>query len=211
MLAQCEPVELAVGAILCETGESFSHAYFPVTGNISLINVIDGPRLFETESISSEGMLGASLILGINRALQRGIVQTPCLAIRIKAELLQAAAQSHPALSHILQGYLYVALLGLLQTISCIRFHEVAKRLPRALLLAHDRSQTDCLPLTHLQLAEILGVQRGAITIAAVKLQRKDIIRYSRGNITIVDRKGLEAKSCRCYQASIENYANLLR
>jgi len=211
VLAQCEPVEIAVGEILCETGESFSHAYFPVTGNISLINALDGHRPFETESIGSEGMLGASLILGINRALQRGIVQTPCMAMRIKAEILQAAAQRYPALSHILQSYLYVALVELLQTISCTRFHEVAKRLPRALLLAHDRSQTNCLPLTHLLLAEILGVQRGAVTIAAVKLQRKGIIRYSRGKITIVDRKGLEAKSCRCYQASIENYASLLR
>lgn len=210
MLAQCEPVELAVGAILCDTGDSFSHAYFPVTGNISLLNTLDDHRPFETESIGSEGMLGASLILGINRALQRGIVQTPCLAMRIKAEILQAAVQRHPELSHILQGYWYVALLGLLQTISCIRFHEVAKRLPRALLLAHDRSQTDCLPLTHLQLAEMLGVQRGAITIAAVKLQRKGIIRYSRGNITIVDRKGLEAKSCGCYETSIKNYMNYL-
>lgn len=210
MLAQCERVEIAVGETLCEAGEPFNHAYFPVTGNISLFNGLDGYRPFETESIGSEGMLGATLILDINRAPQRGVVQTPCLALRIRANVLQMAVQKNPELNRILQGYLYVVLMELLQTTSCIRFHVVARRLPRTLLLAHDRAKTDCFPLTHALLAEILGVQRGAVTIAAVKLKREGIIRYSRGKITILDRKRLEARSCRCYETSIENYAKLL-
>lgn len=210
VLVQCEHIEVAVGKILCEAGEPFKYAYFPITGNISMVNALDGHQPFETESIGNEGMLGPNLILGINRAFQRGIVQTPCLALRMKAGALQEAAQRHPAFGRILKGYLYVVLVKLLQTISCSRFHDVARRLPRALLVAHDRAQTDCLPLTHLLLAETLGVQRGAVTIAAVKLQREGIIRYSRGKITILDRKGLEAKSCGCYEASIENYASFL-
>lgn len=210
LLAQCERIEIAEGKTLCETGEPFNYAYFPLTGNISLLNALDGHQPFETNSIGNEGMLGATLILGINRASQRSVVQIPCLALRIKAKVLQVAVQKYPPLNRILQDYLYVVLVELLQTTSCIRFHGVARRLPHILLLAHDRARTDCFPLTHALLADILGVQRGAVTIAAVKLKKEGIIRYSRGKITILDRKRLEARSCGCYETSIENYAKLL-
>jgi CRP-like cAMP-binding protein len=128
----------------------------------------------------------------------------------MQAKALQAALQSQPALFRILQGYLYVVLAELLQTTGCVRFHAVGKRLARALLLAHDRAQTDQLPLTHQLLADMLGVQREAVTLAAIKLQREGLIRYSRGKISILDRKGLEAASCGCYGASIENNGGLL-
>lgn len=210
VLAQCEHVELAFGTVLCEAGEPFEYAYFPLTGNISLVKTLVGHEPFETESIGREGMLGAVLILNINRAPQRGIVQTQCQALRMKAKGMRAALRGNPALCRILERYLYVVLAELSQTTSCIRFHDVGKRLARGLLLAHDRAQTDHLPLTHQLLADMLGVQRGAITIAAIKLQREGIIRYSRGKISILNRERLEATSCGCYGASIENYADIL-
>ncbi len=210
VLAQCERVELAPGTVLCEAGEPFKHAYFPLTGNISLVKTIPGHDPFETESIGNEGMLGTALILGVNCAPQRGIVQTPCLALQMITGEMKAALHRHPALGRILQRYLYVVLAELSQTAGCIRFHDVGNRLARGLLLAQDRLPTDYLPFTHQFLADMLGVQRGAVTIAAMKLQRQGIIRYSRGKISILDRGGLEAASCGCYGASIENYTTIL-
>lgn len=210
VLNRCEAVELAVGTVLCEAGESFEYVYFPITGAISLVTQIASHKPFETESIGFRDMLGATLILNISHAPQRGIVNTPCRVLRIKARELQAEIQNHPALFRTLQRYLFFVLTELLQTTACVRFHEVEKRLAHSLLLAHDNARADHLHLTHLLLADMLGVQRGAVTIAAVKLQREGIIRYSRGNISILDRQGLEGKSCECYAASLRNYSNML-
>lgn len=210
VLALCELVELETGTILCEAGDCFSYAYFPVIGNISLVKILVGHEPFEAESIGSEGMLGTALILGVNRVSLRGVVVTPCLALRMSAKSLVLATQSSPEFFRVLQRYLYVVLAELLQTTACIRFHDVSKRLARLLLMTHDRAQGDHLFLTHLLLADALGVQRGAVTIAAMKLQRRGIIRYSRGKISILDRKKLEQASCECYSATKENYASIL-
>lgn len=209
VLAQCERVDLAFGTILCEAGEPFQYAYFPLTGNISMGSSLVGHESFETEGIGRDGMLGAALVLNVNRAPQRGIVQTRCLALRLSARSMRAALRDYPALFRILQRYLYVVLAELSQTVGCIHFHDVGKRLARGLLLAHDRARTDHLLLTHQLLADMLGVQRGAITLAAIKLQDEDIIRYSRGKISILNRRKLEAASCGCYGASIEHYASI--
>lgn len=210
VLTQCERVEIAFGAQLCEVGEPFEYAYFPISGCISLVKTMPGHDPLETECIGSEGMLGAVLILDINRAPQRGVVKTPCVALRMDTKRMRTVLQRHPALIRILQRYLYVVFSELSQTAGCIHFHEVGSRLARGLLQAHDRSATDQLPLTHQLLADMLGVQRGAVTIAAIKLQREGIIRYSRGKITILDRKRLEESSCGCYGASVASYASIL-
>lgn len=210
VLNQCVPMNLKVGTVLCEAGEPFQYAYFPVTGRISLMNPISGHQAFETLSIGRMGMLGSTLILGASQAPQQGIVQTSCLALRMEAQSLQAALQSHPAFLHTLQRYLFVVVTELLQTTACVRFHDAGQRLARQLLLAHDHAGADHLLLTHQRLADLLGVQRGAVTIAAFKLQKQGIIHYSRGKIVILDRQGLEAKSCECHAASIKNHDRLL-
>ncbi|MFE8071346.1 Crp/Fnr family transcriptional regulator [Marinobacteraceae bacterium S3BR75-40.1] len=205
MLAHCECVELAAGTVLCDVDEPFEHAYFPITGNITLLTTVAGHPSFETQGIGREGMLGVNLILEVNRSPQRGIVQTPCLALRLEAERLRAAIRCHPALRRILQRYFSVVVGELLQTVGCIRFHNVGPRLARGLLLAHDRAPTAALPLTHRILAKMLGVQRGAVTLAALKLQEDGVIRYSHGRIAIIDRTALEAAACECYGTSIGN------
>ncbi len=210
VLAQCERIEADFGAVLCDRGEPFEYAYFPIVGSISLVNTLPGHDSLETESIGCEGMLGAVLVLDINRAPQRGVAQTPCVVLRMDATTMQAALQRYPALFRVLQRYLYLLFSELSQTAGCIHFHEVERRLARGLLHAHDRDQADQLHLTHQRLAKMLGVQRGAVTIAACKLQREGIISYSRGKISILDRKRLEASSCRCYDASVANYAAIL-
>lgn len=199
ILEQCELVELELGTVLCEAGEPFEYAYFPVTGTISLVRDLVGREPFETESIGREGMLGTALILDINRAPQRGIVQTPCQALRMEAGEVQAALHSHAAFSRILQRYLYVVVEELSQSTGCIRFHDVGQRLARCLLLAQDRTRTDNLPMTHQTLANMLGVRREGVTEAAVKLKKLGVIRYRRGHIEVLDRPGLEQLSCECY------------
>lgn len=199
LLMMCESVELTLGAVLCEAGEAFEWAYFPVTGSISMFETLNGNELLETASIGREGMLGAGLILNVNRSFQKGIVQTSCLAQRIKARKLQTAKQIYPALNGVLQHYLYVVFAEMSRTVSCAHFHDVGMRLARALLQAQDRAQTDHIQLTHQALAGMLGVQRGAVTIAASKLQREGIIRYTRGKVSILKRAKLEASSCDCY------------
>lgn len=209
-LNQCERIELEGGTVLCEAGEPLEHAYFPIVGNISLVNAIAGHQAFDTGSIGNMGMLGVTLLLGVNRAPQRGVVQTSCLALRITASRLQAMLKWDPALFRILQQYLFVVLADLSQTTGCIRFHDAGKRLARTLLLSQDHTRTSHLNLTHQLLADMLGVQRGAVTIAASVLQQEGIIRYSRGKISILDREALEAKSCECYAASIKNHTSIL-
>lgn len=207
VLALCERVELERGMILCEAGQPFTYAYFPLTGTLSLLRELAGHEPFETESIGREGMLGRALVLDINRAPQRGVVQTPCVALRMDVGTLREALQRHVALSPVLQRYLYAVLEELSQSKGCVHFHDVGKRLARGLLVARDRARADHLSLTHQMLARMLGVQRGAVTIAAIKLQRDGIIRYSRGKISILDHKALEAASCGCYSANLENPA----
>ncbi|WP_439509622.1 Crp/Fnr family transcriptional regulator [Marinimicrobium koreense] len=205
VLAQCDRVDIAMGTVLCKAGDPFRHVYFPISGSVSLIRTLNGQDTLETESIGSEGMLGAVLVLNINRATQLAVVQMPCVALRMTGARMRAALKSHPALLRVMQRYLYVVLLELSQSACCLHFHEVGNRLSKALLQAHDRSTTDQLSLTHQRLAGMLGVQRGAVTIAAIKLQREGIIRYSRGKITVLDRKRLESSSCSCYNESLNN------
>lgn len=209
VLAHSERLELPIGTVLCDASEPFEHAYFPIAGNITLMTTLAGHRPFETQSIGREGMLGANLILEVNHSPQRGIVQTPCLALRLEAERLRVAIRRYPALRCILQRYFSLVVGELLQAVGCIRFHDVGQRLARSLLLAHDRAPTATLPLTHRILAEMLGVQRGAVTIAALKLQQSGVIRYSHGKIAIIDRTALEAAACECYGASIGNLESI--
>ncbi len=209
--ALCDTVELPVGTVVCVAGSPFEFVYFPISGSISLLRSIDGHEPFVTENIGSEGMLGAVLILGVNQAHQRGVVQTPCLALRISSDRVDGLLDAYPALLAILQRYLYVVLGQLSQSTGCVRFHDVESRLARGLLVAHDRVRSDDLPLlTHKLLAELLGVQRGSVTIAAAHLQRQGAIRYSRGRIAVLDREKLEVAACGCYQESIEDYESLL-
>lgn len=211
VLGRCDTVDLKVGTILCQAGEPFDYMYFPISGSISLVTSLVDHKPFETENVGREGMLGVGLMMAGNRALQRGVVQAPGVALRIKRKMVQKALSDSPALLHILQRYSQIVIAELSQTIGCVRFHSVKGQLARRLLLAHDRVRPDELPLlTHQSLGDMLGVQRGSITISAASLQRNGIIRYSRGSIAILDRERLEAAACSCYQTSLEKYTDLL-
>lgn len=209
-LAHCQRVHLTFGDILCQPGEPFAHVYFPLTGFISLVATVSHHEPLEMGLIGNEGVLGATLALDIDTVPLRGIVQGSGTALRVAVSRFQIELREAPALQRVLKRYLYVLMAQLAQTAACTRFHEVDARLARWLLMTHDRAHADHFHLTHKFLAAMLGVRRSGVTIAAGALQRRRLIRYARGRISILDRAGLEAAACECYDAVIEDYARLL-
>lgn len=208
-LALCEPVDLTFGEMLCEAGQPVHHVYFPLSGFISLVSTTIDHRPLEMGLIGSEGMLGATLVLGINDAPLRAVVQGSGSAFRIEAAQLREGLRDSQAMHRMLSRYVYVSMAQLAQTAVCNCFHEVEARLARWLLMTHDRAHGDRFQLTHQFLADMLGVQRSAVSIAAGTLQQRGLIHYTRGDITIHDRHGLEAASCECYQAMVTNHVRL--
>jgi hypothetical protein len=203
----CETVELIFGTALCEPDQPIAHVYFPLTGFISLVKTVETHQPLEIALIGNEGMLGATLALGVDIVPLRGIVQGSGAALRMSAPQLHSDLRDCPALLGVLNRYLYVMMAQLAQTAACTHFHEIEARLVRWLLMTHDRAHADHFHLTHKFLADMLGVQRSAITIAAGALQKRNLIHYTRGEISILDRRGLEATACVCYKAVIDDYA----
>jgi CRP-like cAMP-binding protein len=210
ILKRCEPTELVFGTTLCEPSQPFQHVYFPLSGFISLLITIDGHQPLETALIGNEGMLGATLALGVNTAPECAVVQGAGTALRMTVAQCQMELRNSTSLLRIFNRYLYVQIAQLSQTGACTHFHKIEPRLVRWLLMTHDRAHADHFYLTHEYLADMLGVRRSSITIAAGALQRRNLISYSRGEITILDRKGLEAASCECYDIMSDHYARLL-
>lgn len=210
LVAACERVELHFGQIVCEKDQLFTHVYFPLTAIISKVAEVSKHPPLGMVQIGNEGMLGATLILGVKVAPLRGIVHVPGSALRMDVKTFQGFLRDVPGLNLVLGRYLYLLLEQISQTAACTRFHEVETRLVRWLLLTHDRAHADHFHLTHQLLADMLGVQRSAVTIAAGVLQQKQLISYSRGEITIMNRAGLEAICCECYAVVEADYQRLI-
>lgn len=202
-------VHLNFGEILCEPDGNYKHVYFPTSGFISLVSTIGKHPPLEMGLIGNEGMLGVTMVLGVAAAPLRGVVQGEGSALRLSAQHLGAEVRRSAPLARTLSRYLYVLMAQLTQTAGCTRFHEIESRLSRWLLMTHDRAHSDHFHLTHQFLADMLGVQRSAITIAAGGLQSRKLIRYTRGEITILNRRGLENTACECYEAVIRDYAQV--
>jgi CRP-like cAMP-binding protein len=211
LLALCEPVQLVFGACLSEPGDRIRHVYFPTGGFISLISSIDGRSRLEVGLVGAEGMLGVSLLVGVKDAPLRALVQGAGPALRIEAGEFSRALRRSSALRQSLGRYLYVLMSQLAQMAACTRFHVVEARLARWLLMTRDRARSNEFNLTQEFLAYMLGVRRVGVTRAARSLQRRKLIRYSRGKMTILDSRGLARASCECYAAATDMYERLLR
>jgi CRP-like cAMP-binding protein len=208
LLANCDPVDLVAGDSLAEPGDAVRHAFFPIDSFISLITALDGAYL-EVGLVGDEGMVGSSLILGAPVSPLRALVQGAGRVWQLDAATFTRELERSPALRRVLNRYLYVLLGQLSQTAACTRFHFVEARLARWLLMTRDRAHSNGFRITHEFLAYMLGVRRVGVTRAASALQRRDLIRYSRGSLEILDPSGLESAACSCYASDRATYAGV--
>jgi CRP-like cAMP-binding protein len=209
-LAGCETIELAFAEVLYTPNERLNQVLFPITGFISLIMPVDDSASLEVGMVGNEGMFGIPLALGVDVSPVRAVVQGAGSALRMDAAHFCRELRRSERLQREIARYVVVHLTQLAQTAACTRFHVVEARLARWLLMTQDRAHADAFHVTQEFLALMLGVRRVGVTKAAGALQKRRLIHYSRGDITVLDRRGLKAASCGCYKADRESYDRIL-
>lgn len=207
LLPQLESVTLQLMDVLYESGEPIKYIYFPNEGLISLLVIMEEGTPREVGLIGHEGMLGVAVVLGMNATPTRALVQMPGSAMRMKANALRVELKRGGAMQNMLQRYSHALFTQVAQSAACTGSHEVGKRLSRWLVMTHDRAPGDEFAMKHEFMAMMLGVTRAVVTRAAGKLQREEMISYTRGQVTILDRRRLEATACECYAVVKAEYA----
>jgi CRP-like cAMP-binding protein len=200
LLPALKRVRLDSGAVLCEIGDVMRQAYFPLSGIISLLSITEDGSTIEVAAVGNEGMIGLPLILGSSMTPYRVLVQLTTDVLKIAPDALAREFRSGGNLHKLLLHYTHTLLCQLAQSAVCHRFHTVEQRLCRWLLASRDRVHSDRFPLTQELISHMLGIPRTNVTMTAQRLQRKNLIRYKRGEIIIVDQQGLETASCECYR-----------
>jgi len=194
-----EPVSMALGDVVYESGSLQEYVYFPTTSIVSLLYVMADGASAEIAVVGNDGMVGIALFMGGETTPSRAVVQSAGSAFRLSGHVLKREFTRGGALQHLLLRYTQALLTQMAQTAVCNRHHSIDQQLCRWLLLSHDRLSSNTLIMTQELIANMLGVRREGVTEAAGALQDAGLIRYSRGRITIVDRPGLERRSCECY------------
>ena len=200
-------VDLPLSQILGEAGAPTKHVHFPIDGFVSLLAQVDSEHVIEVGMVGREGMLGIQLALGVASEPLKSLVQGQGQALRIDAAAFRGELAACPELRATLDRYVYVLLSQHARAAACLRFHMIEERLARWLLMSQDRALSDVFQLTQEFLAYMLGVRRVGVTVAAGELQRRGLIAYERGEMTIVDRAGLELAACSCYASDRAVYA----
>nr|WP_199043118.1 Crp/Fnr family transcriptional regulator [Dyella sp. ASV24] len=209
-VAHLEPVDMPLGKVLYESGSRQSHVYFPTTSIVSLLYVMEDGASAEIAVVGNEGIVGISLFMGGESTPSRALVQSAGQGFRLKADLmLQEFNRAGPVL-HLLLRYTQALITQMSQTAVCNRHHSLDQQLCRWLLLSLDRLHSKELVMTQELIANMLGVRREGVTEAAGNLQHAGLIRYQRGHITVVDRNGLEKRTCECYAVVKNEYDRLL-
>ena len=206
-----ELAPMKLGDVLYESGDQQRYVYFPITCIILLLYVMEDGASAEIAVVGNEGILGISLFMGGNTTPSRAIVQSAGHAYRLKADLLKTEFERHGPTMHFLLRYTQALITQMAQTAVCNRHHSIDQQLCRWLLLSLDRLASNELRMTQELIANMLGVRREGVTEAAGKLQRARLIHYGRGAITVLDRQGLEARSCECYQVVKTESDRLMR
>jgi CRP-like cAMP-binding protein len=210
-VSACEPVKLVLSDTIFEAGSPTKHVYFPLTGFISLVAVVDDHSALEVGMVGREGMLGVHLALGVDVSPLRSIVQGSGEAWRLTAGQFRAELSRSIALRTGIDRYIAVLMSQMASSAACARYHVIEPRLARWLLMTRDRAGSDHFHVTQEFLSYMLGVRRVGVTTAAGKLQCEGLIEYHRGDVTIVDRRRLESRACRCYASDRAAYASLAR
>ena len=208
--AHLELVPMALGEVLYESGVQLRYVYFPTTSILSLLYVMENGASAEIAIVGNEGILGISLFMGGETTPSRAVVQSAGHAFRLRAALLKNEFGRFGPTMHLLLRYTQALITQMAQTAVCNRHHSVDQQLCRWLLLSLDRLQTNELSMTQELIANMLGVRREGVTEAAGKLQNAGLISYQRGQITVLDRPGLEARFCECYQVVKTEFDRLL-
>lgn len=211
LLSLCKPFELRMAEVISEGGKPIRHVLFPIHGYVSMITLLDGKPVLEVGMVGREGMIGAQMALGVATEPLHAVVQGPGSAWRIESHAFRGELARSAVLRQSLNGYLHVTMTQLAASAACLRFHQIGPRLARWLLMMQDRARSDSFHVTHEFLAFMLGVRRVGITQAAAILQRQGLVKYRRGDVTIVHRRGLIEAACACYAADTKAYAQLLR
>ena len=205
-----ELVSLPLGQMLYEPGTQLRHAYFPTTSIVSLHYVTESGASAETAGVGNEGVLGVSLYMGGDTTSSSAVVQTAGHAYRLERSLLLREFNRAGALQQLLLRYTQALMTQMAQSAVCNRYHSVEQQLCRWLLLTMDRVPLRELVMTQELVASMLGVRRESVTEAAGKLQDAGYIRYRRGHIGVLDRKGLETRACECYGVVKKELSRLL-
>jgi CRP-like cAMP-binding protein len=205
-----ELVPMPLGEALYESGGHLQHVYFPTTSIVSLLYVLADGASAEIAVVGNEGILGISLFMGGETTPSRAVVQSAGYGYRLKAQLLKQEFNRAGPVLHLLLRYTQALITQMAQTAVCNRHHSVDQQLCRWLLLSLDRLASNELTMTQELIANMLGVRREGVTEAAGKLQEAGLIRYQRGRITVLDRPGVEALSCECYQVVKAEFDRLL-
>ena len=195
-----EPVSLALGEVVYEAHAALSHVYFPTTAIVSLLYTMENGSTAEMGVVGCDGVVGIAVFMGGDTTPNRAVVQSAGDAIRLQLKRFRDEFKRVGELHRLLLLYTQALLTQMSQTAVCNQLHSVEQRLCRSLLLSHDRHESDELLMTQELIANMLGVRREAVSVAAHRLQDAGLIRYKRGHMTIVDRAGLEAMVCECYQ-----------
>lgn len=210
LMIGCEHVELIREDVLCQAGDQINHVYFPIDSIISLMKPVDTYKDLEAGMIGNEGILGGTLLLGVETVPFRAVVQKTGSALRMKTQKFITELELSFALQRRIKLYVYVSFSQQVQTAACNRFHMVEERLARLLLMIRDRAYSQSFHVTQESLALMLGVRRVGVTVAAGSLQHQNLISYNRGDLKIHDNSGLEAVSCSCYQTDKDTYTQIL-
>lgn len=210
LLPMLEPVDLPLGRVLYESGMKLSHVYFPTTAIVSLLYVMDNGASAEIAVVGPEGLVGISLFMGGDTTPSRAIVQSAGYGFRLKADAIKEEFNRAGPVLQLLLRYTQALITQMAQTAVCNRHHSLDQQLCRWLLLSLDRLTGDEIVMTHELIANMLGVRREGVTEAALKLQAAGLISYARGHISVLNRPGLEQRTCECYAVVKKEYDRLL-
>ncbi len=199
IVAQCEKVSLKLEEVLYEAGGTMDHVYFPLSGMVSMVISTEDGGTIEVGVVGNEGMAGTPTALGADRSHVKALIQVQGELLRMGVRDFRVELQRNGMLNYLVHRFAHALTIQISQSVMCNRLHPMEERICRWLLMTHDRAGTDEIMMTQHFIAEMLGIRRPSVTVAAGLLQKAGFIAYSRGHVIILDRTGLENAACECY------------